>query len=66
MDKTSKLLKNSIKATTDLTLESLSLVMKLFWPKNVMDEQDGTTGKNKKNQHVTKLSIITVVFRYTL
>ena len=49
MDKTSKLVKNSIKANTDLTLESLSLVMKLFWSKNVMDEQDGTTGKNKKN-----------------
>ena len=42
IDDTSKLSKRNIKANTDPTLESLSLVTKLCWSKNVMDEQDGT------------------------
>ena len=42
IDDTFKLSKRNIKANTDPTLESLSLVTKLCWSKNVMDEQDGT------------------------
>ena len=42
IEDTSKLLQTNLKHNADLTLQKLSLISKLCWSKNVMEEKDGT------------------------
>lgn len=48
IDDTSKLAKSNIKANTDSTLKSLSLVTNFCWSKNAMDEEDDTKAQSKR------------------
>ena len=41
IDDTSKLLQTNFRHNSDLTLQRLSLISKLCWSKNVMEERDG-------------------------